>query len=93
MSPIERACPFMGILFMTVTFCPNRLKFLMGDQETIIYRLVMRNLRNVPYFSILIFWVVSENGHGPHAGTKGSGTSKINQKMAYWVEILCHLLF
>ena len=34
---------------------PIGLKFLMGVQETIIYRLVMRNISYGAYFSFLIF--------------------------------------
>ena len=51
---------------------PIGFTFFMGAQKRIIYRLIMRNIKNDVYFPILIlipFW--RENGRGRHAGTKG----------------------
>ena len=45
-----------------------RLKLLMGTQETIIYRLVVRNPSYNAYFVVLIFWpLLAENGRGHHS--------------------------
>ena len=55
----------------------------MGTQETIIYRLVVRNTSFDAYFSDLIFfghfWL--ENGRGHHARPKWSKASKPDQKV------------
>ena len=45
------ACPYLGIRFL-----PIGLKYFMGAQETIIYRLVMRNLSYKAYLLFLFFW-------------------------------------
>ena len=42
-------------------FGPIELKFLMGTQETIIYRLAVRNQRYDAYLSFLIFGLGSPN--------------------------------
>ena len=51
--------PYLGTRFLAKTqhFWANWAEFFMGVQETIIYRLVMRNLSCNAYFWILIFWV------------------------------------
>ena len=41
--------------YLTYVFGPIGLKFFMGTQETVIYRLVMRNPSNIAYFSFFIF--------------------------------------
>ena len=64
-----------------LNFSPIGLKFFMGTQETIIYRLVMRSSSYDAYFSFLIFWATfggkmgvaimrAPNGLGPPNLTK-----------------------
>ena len=52
------------------------LKFCMGVQQTIIYRLVMRNLSYDAYFSVLIFWAT----FGRKMGVATTCTPNPNQK-------------
>ena len=48
---------FEHTVFGSAIFGPIMLIFSMGAQETIIYRLALRNLWYNAYFAILIFWV------------------------------------
>ena len=49
------------------------LKVFMGTQETIIYRLVVRNLSYDAYFSVLIFW-----------GKMGVATTRPHAPLIFW---------
>ena len=60
-------------------FWPIRLKFFLGTQETIIYRFAMRNHDLDAFWKKFNFW--RENGHGRHAGAKGSWASRPDQKI------------
>ena len=53
MAHIRPASPYLCIRILAIT----GLKFFMGTQKTIAYRLVMRNPSYDVYFSFLIFWV------------------------------------
>ena len=55
----------------------------MGPQETIIYRLVMRNH---DFHGLKKIW--RENGRGRHAGAEGSFVLRPNKKLAHPVELL-----
>ena len=72
----DRFHAFFGI------FWPIELKFFMGTQETIIYRLVLKNLGFGPYLLFL----------GPHKGRCPTGASKPTKNLTHLVEILGHLL-
>ena len=53
--------PYKDIRFLAIAqpfFCPVGLKFCMVIQETIIYRLVMKNHGFEPYLPYSIFWTV-----------------------------------
>ena len=51
----------------------------MVTQETIIYRLVVRNNVFDAFLKEIFFW--RENWRGRHGGAKGSGTSRPDQKV------------
>ena len=63
-----------GHMFLAKTQ-PFRLKLLMGVQETIIYRLVMRNLSKDAYF-----W---ETGRGHHVPPNDLGPPNLTKKLAH----------
>ena len=68
--------------YNSAIFWPIRLNFFMGTQETIIYRLVMRNLSFGPYLPFWFFWPCEgQKWAWPHACPYGSGVSKLNQKV------------
>ena len=59
------------------------LKFLMGAQETIIYRLVVRNPSYYAYFWFLATFL-PENERGYHAPPNGLGPPNAVKKLAHW---------
>ena len=75
----DRFHAFFGI------FWPIELKFFMGTQETIIYRLVLKNLGFGPYLLFSIFWVLTK-------GVAPQGPQNPTKKLTHLVEILGHLL-
>ena len=68
-----------------VFFWPIELKFFMGTQETIIYRLVLKNLGFGPYLLFSIFWVLTK-------GVAPQGPQNPTKNLTHLVEILGHLL-
>ena len=75
----DRFHAFFGI------FWPIELKFFMGTQETIIYRLVLKNLGFGPYLLFSIFWVLTK-------GVAPQWPQNPTKKLTHLVEILGHLL-
>ena len=67
----------------------------MGTQETIIYRLVMRNHSFGPYLPFSIFWALRgpKKGRGPTRTGMGLGPQNLTIKLAHWVDLLGQLLF
>ena len=67
----------------------------MGVQETIIYRLVMRNLSYATYFSVLIFWATfgGKMGVDTTCAPNGLGPSNPTKKLAHWMDLLGQPLF
>ena len=85
--------PIFGHTFFghnSTIFGQIELKFFMGVQETIIYRLVMRNLRNDAYFLIFDFLghFGRENGRVHHACPIGMGPPNLTKMLAHWVDLL-----
>ena len=68
----------------------------MGVQETIIYRLVMRNLilSNDAYFPFLIFWATfgGKMGVANMCAPNGLGPPNPTKKLAHWMDLLGRLL-
>ena len=87
-----RSCPYLGICFglNSVIFVPIGLKFFMGAQKTIIYRLVMRNPSFDAYFSFLIFW--AKMGVATTRAPNGLGPPKFTKKLADWADLFGRLL-
>ena len=75
----DRFQAFFGI------FWPIEQKFFMGTQETIIYRLVLKNLGFGPYLLFSIFWVLTK-------GVAPQGPQNPTKKLNHLVDILGHLL-
>ena len=69
---------------------PIGLKFFMGVQDTIIYRLVMRNLSYNAYFSVLIFWATfgGKMGVATTRAPNGLGPPHPTKKLDHWMELL-----
>ena len=69
---------------------PIGLKIYMGTQETIIYRLVVRNQSYEAYFSVLIVWATFGGKMGV-ANTRapyGLGPPNPTKKLAHLVDLL-----
>ena len=66
----------------------------MGTQETIIYRLVMRNHSFGPYLPFSIFLALRgpKKGRGPTRTGMGLGPQNLTKKLAHWVDLLGQLL-
>ena len=66
----------------------------MGTQETIIYRLVMRNHSFGPYLPFSIFLALRgpKKGRGPTRTGMGLGPQNLTIKLAHWVDLLGQLL-
>ena len=66
----------------------------MGTQETIIYRLVMRNPSFGPYLQFWIFWALDwpKNGRGPKHAHMGLGSQNPTNNLTHWVDLLGQLL-
>ena len=73
--------PYIGIRFLAITrpFFVRLVWFFLVIQETIIYRLVMRNRDFDAFLENILFW--RENGRGRRHGTKGSGASRPDQRV------------
>ena len=69
---------------------PIGLKILMGVQETIIYRLMMRNPSYNAYFSFFIFWATfgGKIGVAITSAPNGVGPPNPIKKLAHWVDLL-----
>ena len=68
----------MGIHFLAITqlFLSDRAKMFMVTQETIIYRLVVRNHNNETFLKVIVFF-----GGKMGVGANGSGVSRPDQKV------------
>ena len=66
----------------------------MGTQETIIYRLVLRNPSFGPYLLFSIFWALMgpKKGRGPTDTPRGLGPQNPTKKLTHLVDLLGHLL-
>ena len=75
---------------MAYVFWPIRLKFFMGTQETISYRLVMRNHSFGPYLPFSIFWALrsSKMGVAPLPICMGRGFQNPTKKLTHWLDLL-----
>ena len=70
----------MGIRFLAI-FWAIGLKFFMKTQDTIIYRLIMRNHSFGPYLPFQFF--------GPYVGPKmGQVSENPTKKLTHWVDLL-----
>ena len=71
-------------------FWPIVLKHFMGNQETIIYRLVVRNRCYDSYFSVLIFWATFGGKMGVATTRAPNGLWPPNpaKKLARWVDLM-----
>ena len=63
---------------------PIGLKYLMGVQETMIYRLVMRNLSYDAFIFDFLGHFLRENGRAPNSLWPPNPT----KKLAHWVDLL-----
>ena len=68
-------------------FWPIGLKFFMGTQETIIYRLVLKNLGFGPYLVCSIFWALTKG-----VALQVWGFKKPIKKLTHLMDLLGHLL-
>ena len=89
--------PIYGHTFFdhnSVIFWPIKLKFHMATQETIIYRLVLKNLDQDRYFQISDFGVLiwPKKGRGSTLSHKGLGPQDPTKKLAQGMELLDHVL-
>ena len=89
--------PIYGHTFfghISANFWPIKLKFHMATQETIIYRLMMRNQRKDLLFKnskfLALIW--PQKGRGPTLCHKGPGTQDWTKKFANGMELLGHTL-
>ena len=69
------ACPYLGKRFLAI-FGPIGLKFVMGAQEIIIYRLIKRSKR---------FDTLGKKGRGHHPSTRApNGLGPPNPRLKSW---------
>ena len=72
--------------YISANFRPIKLKFHMATQESIIYRLMMRNQRKDLLFKnskfLVLIW--PQKGRGPTLCHKGDRNSGPNQKVCQW---------
>ena len=83
--------PYMGMRFwpLSVIFWPIVLKCFMGTQETIIYRLAMRN-HDLDVFLKYIFG--GKRGVAATLVPKGLGPHVPAKKLAHWADLLSQSL-
>ena len=80
--------PYLGTCFaITHLVLANLDKFWIEHQDTIIYRLYMRNYGYDAYLPISIFWIrfVAKNGLAAILAPKGLGPQNPTKKLAHYV--------